>query len=321
MPITNAPFFKYAFAKEGNKIEIPKERDNLGNVSYQEGYTPDYSKNPEEDGKYILRENINQLFFDITNSIRTQQINGANVWSAEVAANGGYPAGAIVYVCMTYNNYSQPESFLVNRDFYMPVCSLKDGNTDQPNQQNLKKTWWVLDGTPLFGTIIRLSNKGNWAVAPDSYLEIGGNNPNQKYLYSDYPRVKRSYDVGVMSDFFIHDNDGFRIMDLRGRFPRLWSNGGSIDNGRTFNNLQGDAMREITAILENTYPSGNLTAITGLSAVSGAFAKISGGMIGYDPVYKDYNFVRKAEFKVSRQLAVTNEIRPYNFNFRMFIKV
>ena len=247
MPISNAPFFKYAFAQSGDKTTIPQDQDPQGRVSYQQGFGGAYSKDPAADGYPILRDNVNQLMFDITNAIRQLQINGGNLWSAEIAANGGYPAGAVVLVKMQMNGVvDSGGSFTQNLSYYQPVVSMKDANTDEPTTLNLLKSWWVLDGNPLFGVITRLSNAGLTAQTPSGYLEIGGANPSTKYNFSDYPRIQRALTSGYGSEYFRNNGDNtFSIVDLRGRFPRLWSNGGSIDSGRAFNALQGDAIREL----------------------------------------------------------------------------
>jgi hypothetical protein len=51
----------------------------------------------------------------------------------------------------------------------------------------------------------------------------------------------------------IKDNsDGltFTLYDLRGRFPRAWSNGSTVDSGRGFGTAQGDAIRDITGFFD-----------------------------------------------------------------------
>ena len=313
MPITNAPFFKYAFAQSGDKTRIPQDQDPQGRVSYQQGFGGAYSKDPVADGYYILRDNFNQLMFDTTNAIRQLQINGGNLWSAEIAANGGYPAGAVVLVKMQMNGVvDSGGSFTQNLNYYQPVVSMKDANTDQPTTTNLLKSWWALDGNPLFGVITRLSNAGLTAQTPSGYLEIGGANPSTKYNFSDYPRIQRALTSGYGSEYFTNNGDNtFSIVDLRGRFPRLWSNGGSIDSGRTFNTLQGDAIRDF-----NITQSGNTTNFVGPFGsgveIAGAYHFIFGQMSVYG---------KPSLAGVPTTSGANAENRPYNFNIRMFIKV
>ena len=315
MPITNAPFFKYAFAQSGDKTRIPQDQDPQGRVSYQQGFGGAYSKDPAADGYYILRDNFNQLMFDTTNAIRQLQINGGNLWSAEIAANGGYPAGAVVLVKMQMNGVvDSGGSFTQNLNYYQPVVSMKDANTDVPTTPNLFKSWWVLDGNPLFGVITRLSNAGLTAQTPSGYLEIGGANPNARYNFSDYPRIQRALTSGYGSEYFTNNgNNTFSIVDLRGRFPRLWSNGGNIDSGRTFNALQNDAIRDFNIISDgrNRGCTGNYTG--------GAYSSL-----GWSEGRIEYTLYGKPSLSntgIPTTSGANAENRPYNFNIRMFIKV
>lgn len=317
MPISNAPFFKYAFAQSGDKTTIPQDQDPQGRVSYQQGFGGAYSKDPAADGYYILRDNFNQLMFDTTNAIRQMQINGGNVWSAEIAANGGYPAGAVVLVKMQMNGVvDSGGSFTQNLNYYQPVVSMKDANTDEPTTLNLLKSWWVLDGNPLFGVITRLSNAGLTAQTPSGYLEIGGANPSTRYNFSDYPRIQRALTSGYGSEYFTNNgNNTFSIVDLRGRFPRLWSNGGSIDRSRAFNALQGDAIRDFNI----THTGSNYTVKNGR-------VELAGGSYGafYVDFYSGFTVYGKPSLSrtgVPTTSGANAENRPYNFNIRMFIKV
>ena len=316
MPISNAPFFKYAFAQSGDKTTIPQDQDPQGRVSYQQGFGGAYSKDPAADGYPILRDNFNQLMFDTTNAIRQLQINGGNLWSAEIATNGGYPAGAVVLVKMQMNGVvDSGGSFTQNLNYYQPVVSMKDANTDEPTTLNLLKSWWALDGNPLFGVITRLSNAGLTAQTPSGYLEIGGANPSTKYNFSDYPRIQRALTSGYGSEYFINNGDNtFSIVDLRGRFPRLWSNGGSIDSGRAFNALQGDAIRELRGTFTGSWQNWNFL-------LEGAFVNKKGFYGNNIPTYEVERGNSSFSLYFSDTLPVSNEIRPHNFNMRMFIKV
>lgn len=314
MPITNAPFFKYAFAQSGDKTPIPQDQDPKGKISYQIGFGPIYSKDPAADGDYILRDNFNQLMFDTTNAIRQMQINGANLWRAEVANNGGYPAGAVVLVKMQMNGViDSGTSFVQHLNYYQPFVSMIEANRDEPTAANAYKSWWALDGNPLFGVITRLSNAGLTARTPSGYLEIGGANPNAKYNFNNYPRIQRALTAGYGSEYFTNNGDNtFSIVDLRGRFFRIWSNGGDIDSARTFNTLQGDAIRDFNITRDGnnrdfTFPNGSNYRV---APTSSAF--ILGGMSIYG---------KASRAGVPTTSGAKAENRPYNFNIRMFIKV
>lgn len=314
MPITNAPFFKYAFAQNGDKTPIPQDQDPKGKVSYEVGFGGIYSRDPLADGDYILRPDFNQLMFDTTNAIRQMQINGANLWRAEVANNGGYPAGAVVLVKMQMNGVIDSGSdFVQHLNYYQPFISMIEANTDEPLAATAYKSWWALDGNPLFGTITRLSNAGLTAQTPSGYLEIGGATPNAKYNFNDYPRVKRAIQAGYASEFFTNNNDDtFSIVDLRGRFFRIWSNGGDIDSARTFNTLQGDAIRDFNITQDGNnrifnFPSG---VNYWVNPSSSAF------ILGQMSIYG-----KPSKAGVPTTSGANAENRPYNFNIRMFIKV
>lgn len=313
MPITNAPFFKYAFAQNGDKTPIPQDQDPKGKVSYEVGFGGIYSRDPLADGDYILRPDFNQLMFDTTNAIRQMQINGANLWRAEVANNGGYPAGAVVLVKMQMNGVIDSGSdFIQHLNYYQPFISMIEANTDEPLAATAYKSWWALDGNPLFGTITRLSNAGLTAQTPSGYLEIGGATPNAKYNFNDYPRVKRAIQAGYASEFFTNNNDDtFSIVDLRGRFFRIWSNGGDIDSARTFNTLQGDAIRDFNIVSGG----GNVAYTT--SYTGGAYSPL-----GYAEGRNQATIYGKpSNAGVPTTSGANAENRPYNFNIRMFIKV
>lgn len=320
MPISNAPFFKYAFAQSGDKTTIPQDQDPQGRVSYQIGFGGAYSKDPAADGYYILRDNFNQLMYDTTNAIRQLQINGGNLWSAEISANGGYPAGAVVLVKMQMNGVVDSEgSFTQNLNYYQPVVSMQDANTDEPTALNLYKSWWVLDGNPLFGVITRLSNAGLTATSPSGYLEIGSASPDTKYNFSEYPRIQRALTSGYGSEYFTNNGDDtFSIVDLRGRFPRLWSNGSDIDSTRTFDSLQSDAIRNITG---RFYANNSGWENKLFDSASGAFSVGDYTGNGHKGNSSGYNAYLGATFDASSVVSTADENRPYNFNMRMFIKV
>ena len=255
--------------------------------------------------------------FDTTNAIRQSQINGANLWRAEIANNGGYPAGAVVLVKMQMNGViDSGTSFVQHLNYYQPFISMIEANRDEPTAANACKSWWALDGNPLFGVITRLSNAGITAQTPSGYLEIGGANPNTRYNFSNYPRIQRALTAGYGSEYFTNNGDNtFSIVDLRGRFPRLWSNGGNIDGGRTFNTLQGDAIRNMTGrLVRGTGAGGGL--------VEGADGVFSGASPSRSPAQgSNFNCFSVINFSASRVVPTANENRPYNFNIRMFIKV
>lgn len=93
-------FFRFPFATAGDKTAVPDPVVGTGEVSYTQGYGPDYQlpkTNPQ--AKDIERAKMNQVLFDVTTALQEYQTNGVPDW-IDPAQNGGaafaYPAGARV---------------------------------------------------------------------------------------------------------------------------------------------------------------------------------------------------------------------------------
>jgi len=88
--------FVEAFAQSGDKTEVPNTVQGDGSVSYTSGYGPDYEKNLDSDpeAKRIERQKMNQVLFDITNSIQETQANPFPPFFSS-ADNGGTPMSYI----------------------------------------------------------------------------------------------------------------------------------------------------------------------------------------------------------------------------------
>jgi len=103
-----AKYINIPFGENGSKTIVPKTTTD-GSVNYTDGFGSDYSlelcsKNPQ--AKAIEREDINQLFYDLSSSIKQLQENGFFPWQS--TKEGGYDKGATV----SYNgaNYMSIES-------------------------------------------------------------------------------------------------------------------------------------------------------------------------------------------------------------------
>lgn len=113
-------WLRYLFAQSGDRSTIPGPVDLSGNVSYEQGYGPDYQR-PKTDplAKDIERDKMNSLFYDLSGNIQHYQLNGVPDW-VPAADNGGvavqYPIGArvryavndLVYVSNVAANVSTP---------------------------------------------------------------------------------------------------------------------------------------------------------------------------------------------------------------------
>lgn len=325
MPITNSKFFKYAFAAFGNRQDIPDEPPADQSVNIRNGYDSKYSQNPEADGLFILREQFNELHYMLSNGVRDFQINGTRLWDQNVVNAGGYPAGArvSVYFDLGTNRLSlTPTKFTHNaKDFYMAttiqLVSLIDENKDDPtSDNNIFKTWWIDDGVDVFQCKFSfVTAKDSYFPIPPSYIDVGGNNPSTKYNFEDYPRVKFFKSKNALPDYIIDNSDGtFSIKDLRGGFPRVWSNGREgIDPLRQFGDWQQDAIRDFnitTGGANQQYFLGNFNRG---GNVSGEFSPGGGNYI--------YGKVSLSESAVPTTSGEGAENRPYNFNVRAYMKL
>lgn len=88
--------FKVPFAFTGDKTTVPVALQPDGSVSYTQGFGPDYELDKLVDpinAKDVPRDQTNQLFFDVTESLGEVQLYGAALWSADMAP---YPLNARV---------------------------------------------------------------------------------------------------------------------------------------------------------------------------------------------------------------------------------
>ena len=323
MAITQAQILKYSFAEKGDKREIPADANIKGLMSWEQGFTLQYSLDPEKDGYYIPREQFNQMMFEISQAVRNLQINGGHLWDND-SANliGGHPAGARVMV-----RYDLSTNQIIEQDLSstvsglvmsstIPLVSMKDKNLTSPFATNaLFKDWWIDDGVSLFG--IKLSTQNPTATAykvPSGYLDFGGD-PATEYPYENYPRVKYFKDKGGAMPSYITDGGTyFKLVDVRGRFPRIFSNGGSIDSGRAFATLQGDAIRNITGT------AARLLAYESIPNFYGAFRRgvMSQNIHGFEGTI---NKSVDLKYEANLQVPVASENRPNNLNLKYFMKV
>lgn len=321
MAITQAQILKYSFAEKGDKREIPADANIKGLMSWEQGFTLQYSLDPDQGGYRIPREQFNQMIFEISQAVRNLQINGGHLWDND-SANliGGHPAGARVMV-----RYDLSTNQIIEQDLSstvsglvmsstIPLVSMKDKNLTSPFSTNaLFKDWWIDDGVGLFG--LKLSTQNPTATAykiPSGYLDFGGD-PATEYPYENYPRVKYFKDKGGAMPSYITDGGTFfKLVDVRGRFPRLFSNGGSIDSGRNFATLQGDAIRNISGYFKISGVTGGFDGGSGVFNTSGNNTRPQqSGVVGSGG----------CNFSASRVVSTANEVRPNNFNIKIYIKL
>lgn len=98
--MVDSKFFGIPFAVSGDKATIPENTQPSGAISYQQGYGPDYERDPETDplAKRVPRDETNELYYQITNAVKFLQLYGVAEWYA-VDDNGdpvAYPISAVV---------------------------------------------------------------------------------------------------------------------------------------------------------------------------------------------------------------------------------
>ena len=133
------------------------------------------------------------------------------------------------------------------------------------------------------------------ATPPKNFLKANGSTFDQVA----FPKLLNYYPSGVLPD-------------LRGEFIRGWDDGRNVDTGRAILTNQGDAIRNITGTIADSYNG------TGLGA-SGAF-KI--GVRGEIPALAGSGSARASDFTfdASIQVPTANENRPRNIAFNYIIR-
>ncbi|EBW5579136.1 hypothetical protein DPU05_14860 [Salmonella enterica subsp. enterica serovar Teddington] len=122
------------FASSGDKEEIPTATQETGEISFNEGYGPDYEKDLDNDtgAKTIERAKLNWLLYLITSEIKRYQEQGIPDYISKADNNNidfAYPTAALV----RYNG--------------KVYFSLKDENTDKPDS----KSWSLFDPSTYLG--------------------------------------------------------------------------------------------------------------------------------------------------------------------------
>ena len=116
-------YFRFPFANQGDKVTVPDTTQSDGQVSYNQGYGPDYQRTPGTDpqARRIERNRFNQLLFEITDTLQdyyqesyppfiTAAENGGNAFAysqySKVRYNPG--SGFRVYESLINNNTTLP---------------------------------------------------------------------------------------------------------------------------------------------------------------------------------------------------------------------
>lgn len=130
--MVDSKYMGIPFGTSGDKATIPEATQPGGQVSYQQGFGPDYERDPATDplAKRVPRDETNEFYFQVSNAIKFLQLYGAPEWYALDGAG---------------NQVAYPLSARVRRDAGtgMQVWkSLVANNTSTPGSDPLK---WALE--------------------------------------------------------------------------------------------------------------------------------------------------------------------------------
>lgn len=324
-------FIKYAFAENGDVESIDTDASPQGKVSIVEGYTQAYEKDAQAGGEYIRRRNFNYILNYFTKEILALQLNGVNEVNSAILTGGGYPKGGR---CIVWQNVQT--GALDRNGSTNPLCksvevvSMKDNNNTDPYLERALFGDWFLDDGGMIGEIKIV--QVNLSAPPAGYLDLAPDSANPDYVKSQYPRIQAILGDSTNSTWGFFQSTSatnFTIINPRGRFARVWSNGSTIDNGRAFTDLQGDAIRNIKGGYRSGYSATRHDyggVASGDNVAYGAFTFGDNSQIGSENSFTNKDSAR-VQFKMdfSRVVPTTDtqngENRPYNFNQKMYIKV
>jgi len=134
-----AKFFKYAFGQAGILTPIPNDTQIDGSISYEQGFSTDYTLNPQFDpvtAKEVPLAQTNQYLNDITGAVQQYQTKGFPDFITAVD-NDGVPYPYAINSYVRYNN-----------EVYF---SLIDNNTDTPPSAN----WELVDNTNPVNPVVK----------------------------------------------------------------------------------------------------------------------------------------------------------------------
>lgn len=118
----DSKFFGIPFGASGDKATIPEATQPNGAISWQQGFGPDYERDPATDplAKRVPRDETNEFYFQTSNALRFLQLYGAPEWysvdgagnpvSYPLSARVRHPVGGVMHTwqSISANNTAQP---------------------------------------------------------------------------------------------------------------------------------------------------------------------------------------------------------------------
>lgn len=222
-------FFRVPFAASGDKASVPDAVQTEGYVSFNQGYGPDYAKDPSADAhaKPVERESHNYLLNAITTAIRQYQTHGYPEWITPADNNGsafGYDAGVVVvyngalYLSLATSNIATPGADetkwqpYIQREATESEAKAGTGSTQIMTPRRVKTLASYLDDqvieelkTQIAPVTVPIGGGMLWftTVPPDGWLEANG----QSFDRTANPKLSVIYPSG-------------KLPDLRGLYPK-----------------------------------------------------------------------------------------------------
>lgn len=166
-----AKFFVYPFAVAGDKTAIPDPVQGSGSVSYNQGWGPDYALDLTTDPAAlpIPRDQMNELFFDITDAINQYQTHGTPDFIT-TSDNLGSP---FPYDLFAYVRYDDGSGIKIYENQVQ-------GNTTLPTDPS----WQVVSGNPVPTGVVSA---------------FAGTSPPSGYLFCDGSVISRTTYAALFS--------------------------------------------------------------------------------------------------------------------------
>jgi len=223
-----AKFFKFPFALSGTKTAVPDATQGDGSVSYNEGYSFDYERDPmDADVKYPERDKFNQVLYDMTSNLLDWQRHGFPYFIT-TSDNGGTPYSYDIHAYVRWDDGSGDDIYesIVNSNTSLPSDATKwrritQSNSSFPTGIKLDHTlstlpaggWIWADGKTIGNASSGATNRAN---ADTSALFMGywSSYPNSVLPIQDSSGAASTRGISAAADFAA--NKRLPVPDMRG---------------------------------------------------------------------------------------------------------
>lgn len=176
--MTAPMYFLYPFGVSGDRVAVPALTQGDGTVSYQQGYGPDYSLDPNTnpDAINIERTKMNEVFYQATLALQYIEQHGVFDFISS-AMNGGSPYTYVKGDRVRYNNGTTIEIYqsLINANTDLPTVATSWQLVTIISQANVQPSYaseTAAGGFNLDGTITLIGiNKASGAATAISLLD------------------------------------------------------------------------------------------------------------------------------------------------------